>query len=160
LFSPTDPIQVELKNRLLKRVPLRLVHEVRFLQEKNKDKSPQPDYLYLSHLPDNQELKNALESLNLTSDYVCIALPEIKFEGVAYSRKYNEPLAEEDRLKLVKIKTEEGSEDLISFPSSLLSVLSNYESKVARLYGLVSIDQGKRLKETVDQMMAKHMSQA
>lgn len=140
-----DELFRTLRHHLLRREPLRLIYEERCVCDLQSG-SVTPTYKYLSgnlleDLSNNRECRSALATAKIDVNKVVVLTKEIDFEGVPYSRPYYEkPPDKEALLKLVKIDSGGEAVDLIRDPGSVLSVLSRYQQRIARVYALLPKD--------------------
>lgn len=159
---PRDTITSLARRKLLNRQPLRPILDERELHSDIRSFGGIPKYIeknLLSEFMDSVQHQSRLDELKIDYDHVFVLARSIGFEGLTHTRKYDETIAnDEDRLKLVKIKTDDGSEDLMSKPASILRVLSEYHTRIARVYALVDKDSDaeKYLRTTLRDLVHKH----
>jgi len=139
--NPPNEAMVHAREKLLKRQPLRAILDVRVLYHPEK---PYYDYIkssLMSDLMNSAQYQKRLQELGLNEGNVFVLSRSIAFEELTYSRRYDAAGAkDEERLKLVKIKTSDGSEDLMSKSASIFRTLSDFHTRITRVYALVNKD--------------------
>jgi HD superfamily phosphohydrolase len=158
LWNPSEPMLQELKQRLLKRITLRTVHEERVLHEEGgADRNPRYSYVAGNLIDDifnHRDYSQEFQRAGITRDRIFVLSRPIKLEQVAYSSNYRSREPDElSRLKVVKIWDGETSEDLMSSPSSIVRILSDFELKIARVFALV--DKNSEAEHIVEDTIAK-----
>jgi len=140
LYKPKyQQVEKKLRENLLSRIPIRPIYSVRALKSESKGAFDK-EYNHLTKsLFESSEFEKTIKKHNLQSKYLAIIENKIKFEEIEYAINYKDidKIDDHDKLKLVKIKTQDGLKELISFEGSIIRILSEYKPHIATLYALV-----------------------
>lgn len=159
-WGPEDATLRDLKRNLLYRIPLRIICEERVL---DRDNPPQSPYYYLADgLIEDGQFKESLNQAGVEASRVAVVRNQIRFEAVPYRIPYDQSIDPWDKLKLVKIRKNGSTQNLLSDQNSIVHLLSQYQPSVARLYALVGkgSDTETRLKDGVKSILDKHRPQS
>ena len=150
-WIPPDDLCSRLRERLFSRTPLGLIAEERILFSSAEDTNVIKYNYFRNSIWDSIEFRNTLSEKNMDIESLSVTERKITFEAVPSAMEYlqGKEIAKEDILKLVKILRENELEDLIKNKSSIIHLLSQYETRLIRMYGLVDEEQRKSLKGTV-----------
>ncbi len=156
LWHPGDATLRDLKRNLLHRIPFRLLREERALYADNPSQSP---YYYLANnLMGDEQFKESLNEAGVDVNRVAVVRNQISFEAVPYRIKYDQIVDPWDKVKLVKIRKNGSTQNLLADQNSIVHILSQYQPSVARLYALVEkgSDAEAQLKEEVKNILDNH----
>ena len=159
-WRPKDATLRGLKHNLLHRIPLRIIREERVL---DRDKPPQSPYYYLADgLIEDGQFKESLNQAGVEASRVAVVRNQISFEALPYHIRYDQSIDPWYKLKLVKIRKDGSTQNLLSDQNSIVHLLSQYQPSVARLYALVEkgSDAEAQLKEGVKSILDKHRPQS
>ena len=135
LYKPKDKLLKILKQRLYNRKPLRTVEDYKYLE---KHQNPQDHYYRVLNDHENLKKNNDVDNLNnFNFDNLAVLNHTISFEGVSPLIGYQDKVDETDKLKIVKIKMDQGHKDILDIKSSILPILSEYKTYITRVYALV-----------------------
>ncbi|MCH9030936.1 MAG: hypothetical protein IIB00_01560 [candidate division Zixibacteria bacterium] len=149
-WIPYDDFCGRLRESLLNRDPLHLIAEERVLYSDSQEPNLAKYNYFKKTLLTDPKFEKILKCEDVAIESLTITERKIKFEEIPSTLEYSEVdrVHDEDLLKLVKIfrGQDRKLDDLIGEKSSIIHLLSKYETRLVRVYGLVE----KKKRKTID----------
>jgi HD superfamily phosphohydrolase len=124
-----------LKSDLLHRVPIRVVAKQQIFVS---DGDARCRYNYLAtQMWHDDALPRLLGKYNLAAEDLTPVQTSIDFEAVSSTLNYPDRFDEAKQLRLIKIRLDDQTRDLIELEHSIVRVLSQFQQKTIRIYALV-----------------------
>ena len=139
-WIPPDDICRKLRERLFNREPLRMIAEKQILYSETEKPDLTEFNYFKKSLLSSEDFKSVLRENSIDLMSLTVTERNIDFEEVSYTKQYFKGDTDPERLlKLVKIFKEQDIElrDLISEESSIVHLLSKYQTRFVRIYGFV-----------------------